>query len=129
MPSEKRQFGDAGEQKAVEYLRAKGYKILERNWQCKGGELDIVAAKTKGFLGGKIETLVFAEVKSVKSPEGSFLAAQNVHQQKQKKLIRAAQVYLAQKRLNSVPWQIDVVIVAGEGKEAKIEHLANAVWQ
>ncbi len=134
MLSKKRQFGDRGEEIAVNFLKAKGYKILDRNYRQPWGEIDIIAAKTKGFLGRKTETIFFVEVKTIKGKEGklaSALAGGNVHYKKQQRLIRAAKTYLAQKRiLPEICWQIDVIIVNlnTETNLAKIEHLANAVW-
>jgi len=129
MPSEKRQFGDKGEELAVNFLKRKGYRILERNYLEKWGEIDIVAAKTSGILKQKISAVVFAEVKTIKNGE-TFLAAQNVHRAKQERLIRTAQTYLAKKNLMSLPWQIDVLLVDFNppSNSAKIEHLENAVW-
>ncbi len=134
MLSKKRQFGDRGEEIAVNFLKAKGYKILDRNYRQPWGEIDIIATKTKGFLGRKTETIFFVEVKTIKGKEGklaSALAGGNVHYKKQQRLIRAAKTYLAQKRiLPEICWQIDVIIVNlnTETNLAKIEHLANAVW-
>ncbi len=129
MPSQKRQFGDIGEQFAANFLKAKGYKILDRNWQQKFGEIDIVAAKTSGLLRQKINEIVFVEVKSVKGGD-TFLAAQNVHYFKQKRLIKTAQMYLAAKKYLNLPWRIDVLLVDCDpmSRSAKIEHLENAVW-
>ncbi len=129
MPSEKRQFGDIGEELAVNFLKQKGYKILDRNWQQKFGELDIVAAEVSGYLFQKIEEIVFVEVKSIKDGD-SALAAQNVHFFKQKRLIKTAQIYLAAKKYLNLPWRIDVLLVDYNpfNKTAKIEHLENAVW-
>ncbi len=132
MPSEKRKFGDVGEEKAVEFLRRKGYKILEKNWACKNfGEIDIIAAKKRGLLGRKIECVIFVEVKTIKSDwdRNLALAAQNVHYQKQQRLIKTAQIYLAQKNYLAIPWQIDVILVADEQNGIRIEHLENAVWK
>lgn len=129
MITQKRQFGDIGEEFAVNFLKQKGYKILDRNWQQKFGEIDIVAAKPSGFLKQKIDEIVFVEVKSVKDSE-TFLAAQNVHYFKQKRLIKTAQMYLADKKFLNLPWRIDVLLVDynPQSKTAKIEHLENAVW-
>ncbi len=65
MPSQKRQFGDQGEAAAVNYLKDKGYKIIDRNYsRPKFGEIDIVAAKMEGRIFAKTAVLVFVEVKT-----------------------------------------------------------------
>lgn len=131
MPSSRRKFGDSGENAAVQFLKNRGYKILERNYLLKCGEIDIVAAKMGGFLNSRIELLLFAEVKTTRAGFSLSYAAQNVHSKKKYRLIKSAQVYLADKRIpRSIPWQIDVIlIVLGDnGRALKIEHLENAVW-
>lgn len=122
MPTTSRKLGDLGEEQAVNYLKAHGYQILDRNYRHKLGEIDIVA-KFKN-------DLVFVEVKSQEKGT-DFLPAQNVSFFKQKRLIKAAQIYLKEKRIPPVtPWQIDVMIVEidNESGRHKIEHLQNAVW-
>lgn len=54
--AQKDDLGRAGEQRAVDYLTAQGYRILDRNWRCEIGELDVVAARDA--------TLAFVEVKT-----------------------------------------------------------------
>jgi len=133
MKTQKRQLGDVGEERAAEFLKNKGYKILARNWSKHNcGEIDIVAAKTAGLLG-KIKEVVFVEVKTIEGGGelATALAAQNVHYQKQQRLIKTAQKYLLYKKMpRDIPWQIDVVIVVlgFNNKLVKIEHLSNAVW-
>jgi len=129
MVTQKRQFGDIGEEFAANFLKAKGYKILDRNWLIRGGEIDIVAAKTSGLFSQKIEEIVFAEVKSAQGGDTAS-AAQNVHYFKQRRLIKTAQTYLAAKKYLNLPWRIDVLLVDYDpfSKAAKIEHLENAVW-
>ncbi|MDD2753210.1 MAG: YraN family protein [Candidatus Portnoybacteria bacterium] len=136
MPSQKRQFGDRGEFLATEFLREKGYKIIERNYLCpKYGEIDIVAAKIEGAMFAKTAVLVFVEVKTIKGDGTDLtaaLAAQNVHYHKQQRLMRTAKIYLADKRIpGSIPWRIDVILVilSETGDLVKIEHLENAVWK
>ncbi len=133
MLTQKRRFGDRGEEASANYLKKQGYKILDRNWSKPNcGEIDIVAAKA-AFLG-KIKELVFVEVKTIQgvSKESAALAAQNVHWQKQQRLIKTAQKYLLAKKIpGNIPWRIDVIAVAIDEKTnlAKIEHLENAVWE
>ena len=57
MKTPKRQIGDTGEEVACKYLEARGFKVLERNYLRKWGEIDIIAEKAK--------RLYFVEVKSV----------------------------------------------------------------
>ena len=135
MPTQKRQFGDKGEEAAAEFLRQKQYKIIERNYLCpKYGEIDIVAAKMEGLIFAKTAVLVFAEVKTIKGDGSNLaaaLAAQNVHYHKQQRLIRTAKIYLAEKKIpSSTPWRIDVILVVlnFDEKVVKIEHLESAVW-
>lgn len=55
--SQRRRFGDAGEQAAVDWLVASNWQIIDRNWRCPEGEVDIVALDPDGVL-------VFVEVKT-----------------------------------------------------------------
>jgi len=134
MPSQKRQFGDRGEAAAVNYLKDNGYKILDRNWRQKCGEIDIVAAKIEGRLFVRSAVMVFVEVKTIKGNGSNLavaLAAQNVHFSKQRRLIRTAKLYLASKKIPvQTPWRIDVMLVVLDeaGNSVKIEHLESAVW-
>lgn len=122
MPTLRRKLGDAGEGAAANYLKSYGYQILERNYRKKFGELDIVAKFRNN--------IVFIEVKSQKKGT-RFLPAQNVNFFKQKRLVRAAQAYLKEKRIPpDAPWQIDVMVVEIDDETGtnKIEHLQNCVW-
>jgi putative endonuclease len=105
-----RDRGRCGEDMAWEYLRKRGYKILERNYRCRYGEIDLIAKDG--------ETIVFVEVKSRRSaafgePEASVGLA------KQKKISTVALCYLEEKYLHDQPARFDVVsilTVAGEQK-------------
>ena len=83
----KKNLGDFGEYVATDFLEAKGYRILERNFQVKGGEIDIVA-ETKNWL-------VFVEVKTRKSVLYGQ-PAESVDFRKQQHLLTAARMYLYQ---------------------------------
>ena len=102
----RRQLGDAGEDLAAAALKQQGYKILERNYVCPLGELDLVARQGK--------TYVFIEVKTRKNER--FGAPQEaVNPAKQRKLRLLADYYLKQKRLGEVAMRFDVVgIIMGE---------------
>ncbi len=94
-------LGAAGEKAACKLLRKSGYRILERNYRTRWGELDAVA-----FESGE---LVFVEVRSRSSDEfGS--GAESVGPAKQRQLVKMAQLYLAEKSVGEErPCRFDVV--------------------
>ncbi len=97
-----RALGRHGEDIAWEYLKSRGYRILERNYRCRYGEIDLVAKDG--------ETIVFIEVKSRRTaafgdPEESVSLA------KQKKISTVALYYLKDKGLHDRPARFDVVSV------------------
>lgn len=61
----KKQFGQKGEDEACQFLKKNGYKIIDRNFRIKNGEIDIIAIDTEK----KTQTLVFVEVKTRFSDE------------------------------------------------------------
>ncbi len=119
MYSEKRQFGNIGENVACVFLEKRGFKVLERNYLRKWGELDIVATK-----GGVIH---FVEVKSV-SHVTNYRAEENLHPQKLRRLRRVMQTYLLEKHFDG-DFQLDLITVKiNEGlRTAECELLENIV--
>lgn len=113
----KRGFGDIGENVACVFLEKHGFMVLERNYLRKWGEIDIVCKK-----GSKMH---FVEVKSVSS-ETSIRGEENMHPQKIKRLERAIQTYLAEKKID-MDWQLDLVLVNINmiTKEAKVQVIEN----
>lgn len=94
--------GKKGEDLAVVHLQQLGYRILERNYRCPLGEIDIVA-KDKN-------TIVFVEVKSRRTEEfGDPELA--VGKTKQRKMTLVSLYYLAQKKASPVQARFDVVAV------------------
>ena len=125
-----KKIGNLGEEVACKFLKKKGYKILERNFTkdfsaVSKGEIDIIAKKDK--------VVCFIEVKtssSAKSGTGGFFPEDRVNFQKQQKLKRLGQIWLAKNKISfESPWQIDViaVIIDFATKKAKIRHFPNAV--
>jgi putative endonuclease len=110
----KRQTGAAYELKAEEYLLGNGYKILERNFRNRSGEIDLIAKK-----GGQIH---FIEVKyRTTSDFGNPLEA--VDFRKQKQIRKVAMYYLMKNKLSEwTPCQFDVIAFEGE----TMTHLENA---
>ena len=86
MKDDARSLGAWGEGKAAAYLRRRGYRIVARNYRCRGGEIDVIARK-----GG---VLAFVEVKLRKN--GDFGEAKEfVTAQKQRRVVVAARHYLS----------------------------------
>lgn len=83
-PSRLQKVGNAGESEAAAYLEKQGFKIIERNFKCKTGEVDLIVTK-----GGEIH---FVEVKTRRTP-GFGSPAEQVTFGKRLRLSRAAQYY------------------------------------
>jgi putative endonuclease len=112
------QTGAEGEKRAAEFLKEKGYQVLENNWRFKNLEVDIIALHQK--------TLVIIEVKT---RTGNVLgdAGHWVDRQKQKKLIQAANAYVEQNQLDN-EIRFDIITIIQSGKEQKIAHLEDAFY-
>ena len=116
---ERRELGHWGEEQAAKYLRRRGYKILDMNYSCRMGEVDIIARKR--------DYVVFVEVKLRKNT--SFAQAKEfVSRAKQERIIITAQMWLSMNDCELQP-RFDVVeIYAPNGSEGKISinHLKDA---
>ncbi len=118
--TERQLTGDTGEEQALQYLQRQGLTLAERNFRCKGGEIDLVMLD--GAARGKA-TLVFVEVRKRASGAAQFGgAAASVTPAKQRRLIVAAQVYL--KRYTHPPaCRFDVITIDGNA----LNWLKNAI--
>ena len=119
-PDPRRRLGQWGEKVAALHLEAQGLLILERNWRCRGGEIDLVARDG--------ETVVFVEVKTRRGRDfGAPEEALTPH--KTAKLMQLGQQYIADRELDNVDWRIDLVAVEldGSGKLLRCDHIPNAV--
>ena len=123
MPSPKRKIGDIGEEVVCKYLETKGFRVLERNYLRKWGEIDIVAEKG--------QLLSFIEVKSVsREPGKGYRPEENMHPAKLKRLHRVIQTYLLDRKVpDSREWRIDVACVYLDfsTRKAKVEMLENVI--
>lgn len=95
-------LGTRGEAAAARHLESLGYRILDRRFRTRAGEIDLVAEEAG--------TLVFVEVKS-RSGLGFGRPAEAVDRRKRARLARAASVYLAQRRLLERACRFDVLEV------------------
>ena len=123
MPSPKRKIGDIGEEVVCKYLETKGFRVLERNYLRKWGEIDIVAEKG--------QLLIFIEVKSVsREPGKGYRPEENMHPAKLKRLHRVIQTYLLDRKVpDSREWRVDVACVYLDfsTRKAKVEMLENVI--
>ena len=117
MTHRRQALGRTGEELAVGRLRALGYRVLERNYRCPLGEIDLVAEEAG--------SLVFVEIKTrIGGSTGEAKAA--VDQRKQKRITRVARHYLKDRRRTGARARFDVVAVSLEGRQQRIEVVRNA---
>ncbi|WP_230632592.1 YraN family protein [Paenibacillus athensensis] len=114
------ELGRQGESWAAAYLEEIGYTIVERNWRCRSGEIDLIAE-----LG---ELIVFVEVRTRRSTGRFGLAKESVNARKQLKIRQTAQVYLHRTALHERHVRFDVVSIEMDGADNRpvIEHLPAA---
>ncbi len=115
--TQKQIIGRKGEDIACDYLKNSGFKIIERNYLRKWGELDIVAQKAK--------TLHFIEVKTVSrdlsvihETQDAYRPEDNMHPWKLKRLSRAIQTFLMEGELDD-EWLFDLITVYIDEKNKK----------
>lgn len=118
------QIGRIGENEAVKYLKGRGHAIIRRNYELPMGEIDIVSKK-----GGR---LCFTEVKtSFEVGDSWFRPLDRVDKRKRRRLQQLCEVYCIRESVDAkTEWQIDVISVTldKDGKNPKIQHIENAVW-
>jgi putative endonuclease len=129
-PNPRRELGNAGESLAVQTLLDAGLTVVERNWRCSVGELDIVAQENgPDFVRGLASTpwLVIVEVRTRRGDEFGT-ALQSVAQRKQHKLRQVARTYVQRVGWRG-PWRIDVVAIQmdKEGRVLDVSHVRHAV--
>ena len=110
--------GKRGEDVAVEYLEKQGYKILERNFACKQGEIDIIAIDDK--------YTVFFEIKS-RTNRKYGLPAEAVNDKKIKHILKTAMYYLYKNNKESTNIRIDVIEIFIEKETYSINHIKQIV--
>ena len=116
--SRRQATGRRGEKLAAEFLIRRGYQIIERNWRCPTGEVDLIAQKEA--------SLVFVEVRTRRGRAyGS--AEESVTPAKQARLIELAETYCQENKIENQSWRIDVVAVTLGAGQPQINHIENAV--
>ena len=117
-PTEKQKIGNIGESLACRFLEGRGFKIVERNYRKKWGELDIVAEKGGG--------LHFVEVKAISNP--NFRPEDAVRAWKKERMKSAIRTYFLDRKIaDDKDFEIDVIAIFLDfsRKKARIRMLEN----
>ena len=124
--TEKRKLGDRGEEIAEEYLKNKGYRIIERNWVSGKNELDMVALNDGDVVFVEVKTTASDKAESFKRP------AEAVDAEKRENIIAAAREYVIyRKRRNTKVmegYRFDVIEVFLNRETTEINHIENAFY-
>ena len=117
MLNNKHEKGNEGEDEAEKYLIKQGFKVIERQFFCKCGELDIVAKKG--------DDIYFVEVKTRWSSNcGNPL--ESITEHKQKKIVMAAKYYLAKKRLLDINCHLSAIGIDMSDGTPSVEFIEDA---
>ncbi len=125
--SDTQKIGLVGEDIACKFLVQHKFKILERNYTKKWGEIDIIAMKDNKYF--------FVEVKSKKVPSIDFVSYEtgrpedNMHMWKVRRLSKTIQTYLIHNRLGNTVWQFDLLVVYLDisNRRAKVKVIENII--
>ena len=112
------ELGKEGEDEAVRYLEAKGYRICHRNWRSGRKELDIVAEHQGELIVVEVRT---RRNQTYGTPEESISEA------KIRRIVSSADAYL-RKFCIDLPVRFDIISLTGIEKPWKIEHIVNAFY-
>jgi putative endonuclease len=107
------QAGAEGEELACRHLRAAGFAILERNFRCRSGEVDVIARD--GLV------TVFVEVKHRRGPAHGA-GYESVTFGKRRRIVRAARLYASARGLSEAPMRFDVVSIDEVDGRTRLRH-------
>lgn len=125
MKQNRRQLGMAGEEKAAQYLLDEGYLILERNWRCQSGELDIIASENGCLVFAEVRTrTIYKGILANEQRYGSVLEA--ITYRKQVQLKKLAEIYMYQRKIRNQSVRFDVILIERTGEEYKVNHFKHA---
>jgi putative endonuclease len=116
----RKELGVWGETLAVQRLEMEGYRIRDRNWRTREGELDIVAQEE--------DTIVFVEVKA-RTGRTFGLPEEALTKKKRERLIKTALAYLDAHQLVETNWRFDFFAIEGSssGELLRMEHLVDVI--
>ena len=121
MTPSRRELGDLGERLAVQHLLAKGYRIRERNFRVREGEIDIIAQYG--------DLLAFVEVRCRRG-DGMGTAGESLTPAKQRRLLGLAEAYGQARESLPAQRRIDVIALDFErgGRLLSLDHIEGAIW-
>jgi len=131
--SDSQKTGEIGENIAVKFLVKHGYTVLDRNYTKKWGEIDIVAEKGNLLHFFEVKSVARADVNrdlpAGRQEHDSYRPEDNMHPWKLKRLSRAIQTYILQKKLDDRDWQFDLLVVFLnlKDKKAKVKMVEDIV--
>ncbi|MCT4594964.1 MAG: YraN family protein [Anaeromicrobium sp.] len=107
------QIGKMGEKIAINYLKDKKYKILDTNYRCKCGEIDIIAMDKNRY--------VFVEVKTRKN-KSYGTPAQAVNYKKLQRIYKVSKHYIQNKKIKTPPMRFDIIEIYYE-EDIRVNHI------
>lgn len=110
----KKELGSLGEEISIEYLKKIKYQIIDRNFYCRQGEIDIIAKDKK--------ELVFVEVKT-RTNINYGRPSEAVNKIKQKHMYKAASYFIYKNGLFDIPIRFDVIEVLISNGKFNINHI------
>lgn len=140
MRNKKQVLAAWGENLAASYLENKGYRILQKNYRCPYGEIDLIARRDDpAKLSHPFDThdrppnssgplTVFVEVKTRSSTAYGFPEL-SVNEKKQAHLLACAQEYIRLNHDLEGEWRVDVIAIlrSDQDRPAQIQHFENAI--
>lgn len=112
--------GRIGENLACKYLEKNQYNIIERNFYCRQGEIDIIACDENE------KELVFFEVKT-RSNFKYGMPCESVDKRKQNHILSVVKYYIYKNKIKNIPIRIDVIEVYLTNNKYKINHIKHAI--
>jgi putative endonuclease len=114
-------IGELGESIACRYLKQKGFKIVERNYTKRWGEIDIIVQRHN--------VIHFIEVKSISHETSDIRPEDHVNREKRMRLMRIIQTYIASHKVSC--WQFDLVCVYidEQNKKAVVKTLSDIILE
>lgn len=124
------EIGKLGEDVALKFLEKKGWKIIERNYRKKIGEIDLIGQKNKKLLFVEVKSIScenFERIEDVSPPE------ERVDKEKQRKIRKTIEIYFSHRRLDfsqtDFEFHVVSVFLYPEAKRAVVRHLENVILE